>query len=179
MKEFIIDFHIHTSNSYDSTSRIDSLIKRAREIKLDGFAVTDHEFFTKVKHKEREFILIPGIEITTNYGDIIGLFVKRNIRSRNFFKVVKEIRGQKGIVVLPHPYRSHTNLEEIVKHVDCVETYNAYDNHSKNLKAKKLAKKFGKFEMGGSDAHFSNEIGNCVTKVKCESLTEESIKKAI
>jgi predicted metal-dependent phosphoesterase TrpH len=63
--------------------------------------------------------------------------------------------------------------------VDGVETYNAGTSKQKNDLAKELAKKYKKFEAGGSDSHFLAEVGNGATRVFCTSLNVSNIKKAL
>jgi len=37
-------------------------------------------------------------------GDIIGLFIEKEIKARSAMEVVREIKEQGGLVMLPHPY---------------------------------------------------------------------------
>lgn len=45
-----------------------------------------------------------GSEISTERGEVIGLFLSEEIISRNFLEVIDLIKEQGGIVVLPHPF---------------------------------------------------------------------------
>ena len=49
----------------------------------------------------------------------------------NFNSFVNEVRDQKGIIILPHPFEGHPEerLEEIVQKVDLVEIYNPRCTH--------------------------------------------------
>ncbi|MEM3393868.1 MAG: PHP domain-containing protein [Candidatus Methanomethylicia archaeon] len=179
MKSYLIDFHVHSKNSYDSLSSINALINWAKKKGLNGMAITDHNFFTGLLYESEDFIIIPGEEVTTEKGDIIGLFLKKPIRGKNFEEVVREIKKQNGLIVLPHPFRGHKNLEFIIPHVDGIEVYNAGLSEDFNKKAKILRKHKDKFFLGGSDAHFARDVGNCATRVYCKKLNMDEIKKAL
>ena len=68
---------------------------------------------------------LPGMEIKTNIGEIIGLFINEEIHTqdKDFFKIVEKIKENNGLVVIPHPFdflrdnRLKLNLlsEDIIK----------------------------------------------------------------
>ncbi|PKP56990.1 MAG: hypothetical protein CVT88_09505, partial [Candidatus Altiarchaeales archaeon HGW-Altiarchaeales-1] len=124
------DFHIHSMYSYDSISKIPDIIKRARMKGLSGIAITDHETIKGAKIAEKysndDFIVIVGCEINTEMGDIIGLFLNEEIKSRKSLSVIDEIKGQEGTVVLPHPFRGHKwNLisSDILENIRIIEGF--------------------------------------------------------
>lgn len=111
-------------------------------------------------------------QILTDVGDIIGLFLSKEIKSRDYEGVIKEIKDQNGIIVLPHPYRGHKLNSKIIENVDAIEVFNSRNNENENIKALKLAKKYNKPILTGSDAHFVIEIGNATTVIKGSDITE-------
>ena len=183
----LFDLHIHSKYSYDSVSKVDDILKVAKRRGLSGIAITDHESFdgsleASAKAKHWELLVIPGMEVATEHGDVIGLFLIEEIKKREFFEVVNEIRGQGGMVVLPHPYRTFNTAIpfQIIARADVVEGFNArMPNDLLNRKAKELAAGFKKPLIGGSDAHFASEIGNGRTVFNAISLCQEDIKKAL
>ncbi|WFN37406.1 methyltransferase domain-containing protein [Methanomicrobium antiquum] len=173
------DFHIHSDYSYDSDSKIEDIVKEAKKKGLNGIAITDHETIKgaleaiNINH-DPEFQIIIGSEIKTEYGDIIGLFLKDEISSRNFIEVIHEIKNQDGIVVLPHPYRG-TKIQniinnELLEHIDLIETFNSRTGRYDNFYAEELAQKYNKPTIGGSDAHCLSEIG--LVSIKCDLDTD-------
>jgi len=48
--------------------------------------------------------VIVGSEISTERGEIIGLFLKEEIKPGNVQEVISEIKEQNGIIVIPHPF---------------------------------------------------------------------------
>ena len=181
-----VDFHVHSKYSYDSFLNPRLIVKTAKRKGLSAVAITDHNTTKGAAETVREaslsgdLIVVPGIEVKTNIGDIIGLWVEGKIRSRSFLSVVDEIKKQDGIVVLPHPFRGHKNLRnEMLSNIDVVETLNGRVSREDNLRAKKLALSLDKPVIGGSDAHFAFEIGCVRTILPDASTSSEELRKLI
>lgn len=169
-----IDLHIHSKYSYDSFLSPETIIRIAKKRRLDGVAVTDHGTIKggiealKI-NKDKDFQVIVGAEIKTEYGDVIGIFLNEEIKSQIFMQVVEEIRGQDGLVVLAHPFRKGITFPtDLLKWVDLVEGFNARSRKGDNKRAYGLARKFKKPMTGGSDAHLGFEIGRGRTIVNSE-----------
>ena len=103
------DLHIHTKYSFDSLLEPKTIIKLALKRGLSAIAITDHNtvrgsIVTRRKASSiNDLMIIPGIEVKTNMGEIVGLFVQNEIKTRNFDEVIEDIHSQDGLVVLPHP----------------------------------------------------------------------------
>lgn len=168
------DLHIHSKYSYDSFISPERIIKVAKRKGLDGVAITDHNTIkggieAYQINEDKNFSVIIGVEIKTEYGDIIGLFLKDEIRSKKFEEVVEEIKLQGGIVVLAHPYRQYKFPERLIDKIDFIEGFNARSRMEDNKKAYELSIKFNKPMIAGSDAHFLFEIGKGITVTNGES----------
>lgn len=164
MEELKFDFHIHSKYSFDSILSSKRILKRAKQVGLSGIAITDHNTIkggvqTYKINEDPSFTVIIGCEINTEVGDIIGLFLNDEIKSRDSKEVIDEIRAQDGIVVLPHPFKSHNLNEELIKSIDLIEGFNGRTSLDKNLMAQDLARKYNIPMIAGSDAHFGIEIG--------------------
>lgn len=169
----IFDFHIHSKYSFDSILEPKKIIKVAKKKGLDGVAITDHNTIkgsleAKKINDNPNFLVIIGSEINTEMGDITGLFLNEEIKSRNSMEVIDEIHEQGGIVVLPHPYRGHevNELGKILDRIELMEVFNARNNELQNRKADELATACKVHTIAGSDAHFSSEIGLGRTIIK-------------
>lgn len=161
----IADLHIHSKFSYDSILSPEKILKVAKKRGLHLIAITDHETIrggieTVKLNRDKDFFVIVGCEINTDIGDIIGLFLTDEIKSRNYLDVISEIREQGGIVILPHPFRGHLINYNLMSNVDAIEVFNGRLSYELNFKAKKLAETYHKSYVAGSDAHFAGEIGN-------------------
>jgi predicted metal-dependent phosphoesterase TrpH len=161
----MIDLHIHSKYSFDSLLSPRSILKVAKKRDLTGIAVTDHNTIrggleVRKINKDRDFTVIVGSEIQTDIGDIIGLCVNEEIKSRISIEVIEEIKDQGGYVVLPHPFRGHRLNQYTIELFDAIEVFNGRSTAEENSKALELAKKYNKPFTAGSDAHFASEIGN-------------------
>ncbi|MEQ8192074.1 MAG: PHP domain-containing protein [Candidatus Eremiobacterota bacterium] len=165
------DLHIHSKYSKDSIMSPAQIIKIAKEKKLTGIAVTDHNTIRggiEVKKKsDKDLFVIVGSEIKTDRGEIIGLFLNEEIRSKDFFEVVDDIKGQGGKCVLPHPYRNHyADPASLISYVDAIEGFNSRNPKDFNIKAQNLARSQRIVMTAGSDAHMPFEIGYAMTCIE-------------
>ncbi|UCG69423.1 MAG: PHP domain-containing protein [Thermoplasmata archaeon] len=170
-----LDLHIHSRYSYDSMMSPKLILKFAELRSLNVISVTDHEtmeIYRKEfkpdnlrKLNERNFFVIPGMEVRTEMGDVTGLFLNHEIKSRSFFEVLDEIRVQDGLAILSHPYRRKQDPENIIDHFDLIEVLNGRCRKNENRKASIISDKYDKPYITGSDAHMWWEIGNVYTKI--------------
>lgn len=169
-----LDLHVHTESSFDSMTSLDRIVKTAKKIGLQGIAITDHEVFNRIDFLVKMGVMIiPGIEINTNKGDLVGLFVKYPVDCKDFDSCIKELKTQGAITVLPHPYKGHKSVESLAAKVDCIEVFNGRIDFRRNLKAYKLAQSLSKPMIASSDAHFHFELGSCCTNVSYTTDEEE------
>ena len=79
-----LDLHAHSNYSLDGIAPPVQLIKYAKKVGLKGIAITDHnEIIGAVKAQKfsnDDFVVIPGIEISSNNGHILGLNIKECYR---------------------------------------------------------------------------------------------------
>jgi predicted metal-dependent phosphoesterase TrpH len=146
------------------------IIKIAQKRGLSGVAITDHNTIKGAlnakKFETKDFQVIVGSEIETNRGEVIGLFLNQDIKSKIFQDVIQEINDQNGLVIIPHPFdkirRNGINpLKDDTPMIDFVEVYNSRCLLEKyNIKALEFTIKNKLKISAGSDAHFANEIGN-------------------
>ena len=130
------DLHIHTRNSRCSGLSPKAVLKTAKKQGLDGIAVTDHNSIkggleVARLNKDKNFKVIVGSEIKTNKGEVLGYYLNKDIKSRDFFDVIDSIHRQGGLAVIAHPFASgitrkgfHLNFKEIKKIIDGVEGFN-------------------------------------------------------
>ena len=182
------DLHNHTHYSSCSNLKPEILLKNIKKKGMDGIAVTDHHTIKgalKVKklNKDKDFEVIIGEEVSTNYGDVLTYYLQKEIKSREFFSVVDEIRSQNGLIIIPHPfrkslYKSHKfkyPIEKIKNKMDAIECFNARMLPGNNEKAQALAKNLNIAGTGGSDAHFRFEISRAYTIF--DGTLREALKK--
>ncbi len=165
-------FHIHTRNSYDSLLKPREIVNYAIKNKIDVLFITDHDTIKGaldvkdyVKKRGLNIKVIIGAEYKSNIGDITGLFLKKEVISRDYKELIKEIKKQGGMVVLNHPFCGHdlNRIKELTnKEVDFVEVFNSRCSVEKNKKALDFAIKKRMKKIYGSDAHLRRELGNVI-----------------
>ncbi len=170
------DCHIHTIYSGDSITSPQRVVELALKRNLKRVFVTDHNtikgaLLAKEYAKGKDIEVVVGAEVQTNKGEITGLWLKEEVRSRDLMAVIAEIKAQGGKVLIPHPYgsirrtRRDYRLKEVAPYADYIEVYNGrsfLNFHRKKIL--RLAKEFNLIPLCGSDAHFAFEIGNIETK---------------
>jgi len=173
------DLHCHSSASFDSLSRPDKLIAKARRIGLTHLAITDHE---RIDGAQRARDLAPagltiivGEEVRTSGGDLIGLFLDRAVPpGMSPVETAAAIHDQGGLVGLPHPfdrYRSSggdqaaadAGIAALAAAVDYVEIHNARAYGNANPLAAEFAKRHGLPGVASSDAHAVMELAVAYT----------------
>ena len=182
------DFHIHTSFSYDASSSPKEIVKQALKIGLNILCITDHNE-TKgavevLKYAfDKKLIVIPGIEIKSKDGDILGINIKKKIPSGLSGKeTIKKIKKAGGIAIIAHPYGlpPAKRLKENLELADGFEIFNASLFKFANKKAKRLQKNFSqKAITAGSDAHFPKFLGRGKLLFEGENLDEKKILEKI
>ena len=189
MKKY--DLHTHTHYSKCSNLNPKTSLKIAKKKGFNGMAVTDHHTIkggqaVKKLNKDKDFEVIPGVEISTDAGDVLAYYVSKDIKTRDFYEMVDEVRKQNGLIVVPHPYRVSTNpnhhfkipFEKIKNKIDAVECFNARMlSNSSNKKAEEVALRLNIAKTGGSDGHFFFEIGNGYTLFDSDLRTALKKKK--
>ncbi len=165
--EFRADLHIHSYQSFDCDSHPRDIVRYAIKRNLNVIAITDHDTIKGAletldyvrQHPELNLNVVVGAEIYTPEAEIIGLFLKDEIKSGKAINVIEDIRAQAGVSVMVHPCRDDYPEEKVVRAVDAIEVYNLRSSARENLLAQELAIKAGKPGITGSDAHNSSEVG--------------------
>jgi hypothetical protein len=161
-----MDLHIHSKYSGHSLLKPQDIARIARRKGLDGVAITDHDEIEGAVELKTDFPTIVGEEISSDEGDIIGLFLNEKVSEGPALDVIDKIRSQGGLVVMPHPFdsmrREALRSEEICRKGDLIEVFNSrVIRKEDNLKARDFARRVGLPGIVGSDAHSSMEIGRC------------------
>jgi len=156
-------FHVHTRFSFDSLQSPASLVNAARKQMLDVLIVTDHNTIEGAlavrRLAEREDLMVPiAAEYQSEKGDIIGVFLKEEIRSRESGEILRQIHEQGGLAILPHPYKGHRLDEDLLSQMDLIETHNARCGATDNAQALELAQAEKRPGVAGADAHCFLEL---------------------
>ncbi len=104
------DLHIHTSYSYDSSCAVSAVLKwAANRTDLNVIAITDHDVFGGALEAMQMapkygIEVIPGCEITTQDGHLLGLYLKQPVPAgRPLRETVLRVGEQNGLCIAAHP----------------------------------------------------------------------------
>lgn len=166
---FKVDLHTHSIVSPDggiSESEYEEVLEKG---KLDFIAITDHNRidFAEKLHKKSGGKIIVGEEISTQSGEVVGLFLKKRIEpGLSVQKTVEEIHAQGGLVSIPHPFDmlrrgiGELALLDVLSEVDIIEGFNArLILRWQNTKAREFAFKNNIIVSSVSDAHTIHGLG--------------------
>jgi predicted metal-dependent phosphoesterase TrpH len=170
-----VDMHCHTRLSVDSLNDPRKLVEAAAARGIDVLCVTDHNGLANALALSKMHGLparvIPSEEVKSNEGEIIGYFLSELVpKGLTPEETAKRIRGQGGLVAVPHPFDSLRTasrlrtpaLERLVEAglVDIIEGLNARSiKVEDNERAVEFARKHNLPMSAGSDAHTLMEIG--------------------
>jgi predicted metal-dependent phosphoesterase TrpH len=179
-RPFILaDLHMHTDHSHDCSVPVAELLDYAEGQGLGAIGITDHNVFTGAQEalelsRRRKLTVIPGEEIKTEKGEVIGLFLEEAIeRGLPMADTIAAIREQGGVVYLPHPFdRLHTipdapTLHRHLPEIDVFEVYNArllFEGF--NDEALRFARKYNLTMGAGSDAHVLQGVGTGLVRMR-------------
>jgi predicted metal-dependent phosphoesterase TrpH len=179
------DLHVHTIYSHDSLITPKDLVFYAKKRGLTAVAITDHntiEGALKIA-KETDFLIIPGIEVSSRNGHIVGINLQEPVqKGLSPDETVDKIHEAGGIAVACHPFAffkgslgKHTSAK-----FDAIETINAsaFLFNRSTKKAQEVADRFGLSRVAGSDAHYGPAVGYAYTLIDAEPQVD-AISKAI
>jgi hypothetical protein len=197
--EIAFDPHIHTLFSHCSISQPERLIRRAAGLGLKAIGVMDHNEVRGARDatrcvealKERgeipgDFLIIPGIEVNTDIGQIGGLFIDEVLPiGLSPAETVDLIHQAGGLAVAIHPYHS-TGIGDVLFDLpmDAVEVYCgavfSKIASARNLELASDPRLSGLAKLGSSDAHYVRGVGCCYSIAKIDGpLTLESLRASL
>ena len=180
------DLHVHSTYSADSIITPKELVFYAQKRGLTAVAVTDHNQFEGARKiaAETDFLIIPGTEVSSLGGHIVGLNVQELIpRGLTADETVDKIHAAGGVAIACHPFAWFKGSvgKHVSKKFDAVETRNAssFPFRSASKKADLLANRFGLPRVGGTDAHVGQAIGSAYTMIEAEPNVEAILKAIV
>lgn len=185
-----IDMHVHTMLSKDGHIPLGKLPKIITIKNLQGIAITDHDsaIYKRLdisSFDEAGILIIPGIEVTTSQGHLVGLWVYDDVPRRvPPEEAADEIHRQGGLVVAPHPYdlsSKWVNPFSLKDRIDAIETINAssFPFWLSSRLAERAAERLNLPRLGGSDAHIPETVGDAYTEVEASNPSIDEVFKAI
>lgn len=175
-----IDLHVHTGYSICSNMKPAEAVRAAEQVGLDAIALINHDL-KPVKFKgSKKVKVIHGVEVTTKEGHLLVLNTNKSFPKKISAQEVINNVEKDALVIIPHPFDLFR--KGLSKKLVDLTGYHAVEVNGRcllpsfNNKARDFAKKHDKPLTGGSDAHFTGEVGNAYTIVNARSI-KGAIKK--
>ncbi len=143
-------------------------------------AITDHntlEGYFRVRKLARSYedlVILPGIEIGTEEGDLIILGVEEKpTYPVSLSTLVDFARETGGTVVIPHPYRS-LGIGDCAMNINAhaVEILNPTATRRENVLAQELSRTRNLPGVAGTDAHNAAELWTVCTEVEAQPTVD-------
>jgi predicted metal-dependent phosphoesterase TrpH len=180
-----LDLHVHSQYSEDAGGNPKEIIKFLKKKGINGMSITDHNTvkgsLEALKICPKDFIVIPGCEISALEGHVIGLNIKEKISPKQSIEItIEKIIDQGGIPIIPHLYRNMSGIKTkklnlIVNKINAIEVFNSCSQPKTNLKMTKIAKKNNLGGTGGSDTHEPQYAGLGYTIIESNEKNIDSI----
>lgn len=165
-----VDLHMHSCHSFDSKTRVEVILSEAMDRGIKAIAITDHDSLDgsleAMDKAPPGLIVVPGMEISSEVGHIIALFITRPIVALDLKGIADEVKGQGGLLYLPHPFRGRRSLSlDLVEHIDVFEVLNGRsqgidinNDQFGDDEIVQFAQSYNLTGLGGSDAHKAGEL---------------------
>lgn len=181
------DFHVHSVSSKDSLTDPESLIARAEALGFGKLILTDHNTISgalKLREKYPDYVIV-GEEILTTSGEILALFVEREIpRGLAPLDALDRLKAQGAFISLSHPYAfarhgwREDEMTSFLPYLDAIEIGNARNSRAQNEAARRFAAAHDLCGTAGSDAHGLREFGRMGLDLP-EFSTADELRRAI
>lgn len=175
--------HFHSCFSFDSMTSIRRIANFVRDENLDFAVLTDHDSIEGSLQLRKQLEVMGSkaqvpiaAEYRTSAGDVIVMGIERDIRNRDIGSFIAEVRSQGGVLMLPHPYEGHKDVESLARAVDVIEVFNGRCDEVKNAKSLELASRVNKPVYWSSDAHLFSSLRNVIVEAPDAIPIVSSIK---
>jgi predicted metal-dependent phosphoesterase TrpH len=181
--------HVHTRHSWDSRIPIDRLADTLVARGIGLVLVNDHNSFAgslelaRVVEDRGLALIVPvAAEIRTDRGDVIVAFepgrdppgVDELTSWADLPGVVSDLGG---LIWLPHPYQSHTDVEELAAVAEVIEVFNARCSPDQNRQAADLCRRHRAVPGYGADIHRAVEIGRFHVEYQAAPTVLETFRR--
>jgi predicted metal-dependent phosphoesterase TrpH len=199
----LIDLHVHTKLSSDSTILAESYLEAASQspTPLGAICFTEHRLFPVDPELDTAYEMLAarfgvrifkGIEADTDLGHLLIFGVTRELRRRFDLEermhraqlMIEVVHDEGGIAIPAHPFRDSgygARLDDLLARVgpalNAIEAINGQNTREQNMAALAACQKLGLTAVGGSDAHFASPkwFMTCATEFERDVTTVEEL----
>jgi predicted metal-dependent phosphoesterase TrpH len=169
------DLHMHTTR-HSPDSRMDplALVRRAREIGLEGVVITEHDWLWtegelgELRAAAPGLVVLAGVEVSCREGHFLAYGVADPFavpRGIGAAALCREVHRQGGAVVAAHPFRWGQPFDDILRRerpeLDGLEVMSSNMDADCRRRAAQVRQARGLAGLGSSDAHDEATLGVC------------------
>jgi predicted metal-dependent phosphoesterase TrpH len=187
------DLHIHTSrHSPDSQMPPIVLVRRAKQIGLDGVVITEHDWLwtedelRELRAVEPGLVVLAGVEVSAREGHFLAYGVSDPFavpRGIAVADLCREVHRQGGAVVAAHPFRWGQKFDDILRthrpELDGLELMTNNMDADGRRRAAVIQKEHRLAGLGSSDAHSEDVLGVCYTDFDANIASTADLVAAI
>jgi predicted metal-dependent phosphoesterase TrpH len=174
------DLHMHTTR-YSPDSRMEplDLVRRARQVGLDGVVITEHDWLwtetelEELRAAEPGLVVLAGMEVSCREGHFLAYGVRETAALPHGIGVAamcREVHRQGGAVVAAHPFRWGQRFDEILRQeqpeLDGLELMTNNMDAECRRRAAEMQRQENLAGLGSSDAHAEDVLGVCYTDIE-------------
>lgn len=175
---YLMDTHVHSRRySLCGTQSMEDNIRRAAELGLHGFCITEHHHRWHEEEIEEarqragdiELVILPGQEVTCvgeygrGNGDLIVFGCREQFAAQTSVDgLIERVHEVGGIVIAAHPMRDGMGVGEAAFELvglDGFEVYNLNQSFEQSERALEIADELDLIPTAGSDAHAAHQLG--------------------
>jgi predicted metal-dependent phosphoesterase TrpH len=187
------DLHMHTTrHSPDSQMDPFVLVRRARQVGLDGIVITEHDWLwpeeelDELRAAAPGLVVLAGIEVSSRDGHILVYGVHDPFalpKGIGVTELCREVHAQGGAAVAAHPFRWGQPFHEILREerpeLDGLELMTNNMDADCRQRAAEIRERYGLTGLGSSDAHHEDVLGVCYTEFTAVIRTGRDLAEAI
>jgi predicted metal-dependent phosphoesterase TrpH len=172
------DMHLHTSrHSPDSEMPAAGLVRRAREVGLDGVVITEHDWLwseeelSELRAEAPGLVVLAGIEVTAREGHFLVYGVHDPFafpKGIGVAELCRAVHRQGGAVAAAHPFRWGQPFGDILRderpELDALELLSNNMDADCRRRAAEVCRAHRLAGLGNSDAHREDVVGCCWTE---------------
>jgi predicted metal-dependent phosphoesterase TrpH len=188
-----LDLHLHTTrHSPDSVMEPAALLRRAREIGLDGFVITEHDWLwtepelDELRAMAPDLVILAGIEVSSREGHVLVYGVTNPFavpRGIGMADLCREVHRQGGAAVAAHPFRWGQKFDDILRRdrpeFDGLELMTNNMDADGRRRAAQVRADYRLAGLGSSDAHDEKTLGCCYTEFADPLRSMKDVVRAI
>jgi len=187
------DLHMHTTrHSPDSQMEPLGLVRRARQLGLDGVVITEHDWLwteeelDEVRAAAHGLVVLAGVEVSAREGHFLAYGVRDPFsiaRGIGVADLCREVHRQGGAVVAAHPFRWGQRFGDILREqkpeLDGLEVMTSHMDADCRRQAADVLRGRPLCGLGSSDAHHEDVLGVCYTDFRATIRDTRDLVQAI